>query len=255
MGRLSGRTAIVTGAAAGIGATYARALAAEGANVCLADRDPSDAVVAAIKSTKGNDGGDAISEICDVRDPKQIATMVQATERAFGTVHVLVNNAAVYAQLTQTPFDQISDEQWEQALLVNVRGVYECAKAVLPAMRRQGYGKIINIASGTVFRGSTGMLHYVASKGAVLAMTRSMANELGGDGIRCNCIAPGLVMTDAIAARAGVDHIKQAMIGARALKRAEVPDDLVGTLIYLASPDSDFVTGQTIVVDGGSILH
>jgi NAD(P)-dependent dehydrogenase (short-subunit alcohol dehydrogenase family) len=179
MGRLSGRTAIVTGAAAGIGATYARALAAEGANVCLADRDPSDAVVAAIKAAKGNDGGDAIGAICDVRDPKQIAAMVQSSERAFGAVHVLVNNAAVYARLTQTPFDQITGEQWEQALLVNVRGVYECTKAVLPAMRRQGYGKIINIASGTVFRGTTGMLHYVASKGAVLAMTRSMANELG----------------------------------------------------------------------------
>jgi NAD(P)-dependent dehydrogenase (short-subunit alcohol dehydrogenase family) len=167
----------------------------------------------------------------------------------------MANNAAVFAQLTQTPLDQITREQWDLALSVNVRGVYECVKAVLPAMRHQGYGKIINITSGTVFKGATGMLHYVASKGAVLAMTRSMAHELGGDGIRCNSIAPGLVMTDAIAARTGVDHIKQTMINTRALKRPELPDDLIGTLLYLASADSDFVTGQTVVVDGGSVMH
>jgi NAD(P)-dependent dehydrogenase (short-subunit alcohol dehydrogenase family) len=255
MRRLTGRTAIVTGAAAGLGAGYAKALAAEGANVCLADRDPPAAVVDAINAGNQSDRGQAIGRVCDVSDSDQIAATVHATIEAFGTVHVLVNNAAVFAQLTQTPLDQITREQWDLALSVNVRGVYECVKAVLPEMRRQGYGKIINITSGTVFKGATGMLHYVASKGAVLAMTRSMANELGGAGIRCNSIAPGLVMTDAIAARTGFDHIKQTMINTRALKRAEVPDDLVGTLLYLASADSDFVTGQTIVVDGGSVMH
>jgi NAD(P)-dependent dehydrogenase (short-subunit alcohol dehydrogenase family) len=255
MKRLSGRTAIVTGAAEGIGSTYAKALAAEGANVCLADCVAPDKVVAAIKRAKTNDSGDAIGQLCDVSDPEQITAMVRATEEAFGGVQILVNNAAVYARITQTPFDQLTNEQWERALSVNVRGVYECVKAVLPIMRRQAYGKVINVTSGTVFRGTTGMLHYVASKGAVLAMTRSMANELGCDGIRCNCIAPGAVMTEEIAALTGIDPIKKAVISARALKRAEAAEDLVGTLIYLASQDSDFVTGQTIVVDGGTIFH
>jgi NAD(P)-dependent dehydrogenase (short-subunit alcohol dehydrogenase family) len=211
----------VTGAAEGLGAAYAKALAAEGANVCLVYRNPPDAVVTAINASNQSDKGQAIGQICDVNDAHQIAEMVKATTQTFGTVHVLVNNAAVFAQLTQTPLDQITREQWDLALSVNVRGVYECVKVVLPSMRRQGYGKIINITSGTVFKGATGMLHYVASKGAVLAMTRSMANELGGDGIRCNCIAPGLVMTDAIAARTGVDHIKQTMITTRAQTRRD----------------------------------
>jgi NAD(P)-dependent dehydrogenase (short-subunit alcohol dehydrogenase family) len=255
MGRLSGRTAIVTGAAEGIGMTYAEALSAEGANVCLADIKPPDAVVKRINAASGNERGNAIGQICDVSDTRQVAAMVQAAEEAFGGVQVLVNNAAVFARLTQKPFDQLSSEEFDLALTVNVRGVFECVKAVTPIMRRQRYGKIVNIASGTIFRGVTGMLHYVASKGAVLAMTRSLANELGGDGIRCNAIAPGLTMTEAIKARTGVDHVKQTSINTRAIKREQVPDDLVGTLIYLASADSDFVTGQTIVVDGGAVMH
>ena len=254
MGRLNGRTAIVTGAAEGVGVHYAKALAAEGANVCLADVRPSDAVVKEINASSIS-GGKAIGVQCDVSKAAQVASMVAAAEKTFGEVHILVNNAAVFARLTQTPMDRLSSDEFDLALAVNVRGVFECVKAVLPIMRRQKYGKIINVCSGTVFRGTTGMLHYVASKGAVLAMTRSMANELGGDGIRCNCIAPGLVMTDAIAAREGVDHIKQMSINTRALKRAQTPDDLVGSLIYLASADSDFVTGQALVVDGGAVMH
>jgi NAD(P)-dependent dehydrogenase (short-subunit alcohol dehydrogenase family) len=252
MGRFTGRNAIVTGAAEGIGVYYAKALAAEGANVCLADVRPPDAVV---KEINAANGGKAIGVQCDVSKPAEVAAMVAAAEKAFGGVQVLVNNAAVFARLTQTPMDQLSTEAFDLALAVNVRGVFECVKAVLPIMRRQRYGKIINVCSGTVFRGTPGMMHYVASKGAVLAMTRSMANELGGDGIRCNCIAPGLVMTDAIAAREGVDHVKQMSVNTRALKREQMPEDLVGSLLYLASADSDFVTGQTLVVDGGAVMH
>jgi NAD(P)-dependent dehydrogenase (short-subunit alcohol dehydrogenase family) len=252
MGRLSGRTAIVTGAAEGIGVHYAKALAAEGANVCLADVRPPQSVADAINSAGV---GRAIAQICDVGNPPEVKAMVAATEDAFGGVQVLVNNAAVFARLVQKPMDQLSSEEFDEALRVNVRGIFECVKAVLPAMRREKYGKIINIASGTVFRGTPGMLHYVASKGAVLAMTRSMANELGGDGIRCNCLAPGLVMTDAIKAREGADRVKQLSIDTRALKREQMPEDLVGTLIYLASADSDFVTGQALVVDGGAVMH
>jgi NAD(P)-dependent dehydrogenase (short-subunit alcohol dehydrogenase family) len=251
MGRLSGRTAIVTGAAEGIGQHYSRALAGEGANVCLVDVLPSDALVKEITQA----GGKAISRVCDVSDAAAVAAVVAETEKAFGGVHILVNNAAMFARLTQTPMEKISSDAFDDALRVNVRGVFECVKAVLPVMRRQKYGKIINIASGTIFRGAPGMLHYVASKGAVLAMTRSLAQELGGDGIRCNAIAPGLVMTEAIQARQGVDHVKQASINSRSLKREQAPEDLVGTLIYLASADSDFVTGQTVVVDGGAVMH
>ncbi len=255
MGRLSGRTAIVTGAAEGIGVHYAKGLAREGANVCLVDVVDPASIVRDINGSAGNTGTVAIGQVCDVSKPAEIAAAVKATVDAFGGVQVLVNNAAVFARLTQKPFDQISSDEFDKALAVNVRGVFECVKAVTPVMRRQGYGKIVNIASGTIFRGVTGMLHYVASKGAVLAMTRSLANELGGDGVRCNAIAPGLVMTEAIKARTGVDHVKQHSINTRALKREQVPDDLVGTVVYLASADSDFVTGQTIVVDGGAVMH
>lgn len=255
MGRLSGRTAIVTGAAEGIGQHYARALAGEGANVCLVDVLPSDKLADEINAL--NAGGRAISKVCDVSEAADVAAVVAETEKAFGGVQILVNNAAVFARLTQKPMEQISSDEFELALNVNVRGVFECVKAVIPVMRKQKYGKIINIASGTIFRGAPGMLHYVASKGAVLSMTRSMARELGGDGIRCNCIAPGLVMTEAIKARegAGVDQVKQYSIDARSLKREQHPEDLVGSLIYLASADSDFVTGQVLVVDGGNVMH
>ena len=256
MGRLSGKTAIVTGAAEGIGVSYAKALAAEGANICLADVLPTGGIVDQINAARGNDGGRAIGAVCDVSDSRQVAAMVETTEKTFGGVHVLVNNAARYARLFQKSMMDLTTEEWDAALSVNVRGVFECVKAVVPAMRRQGYGKIVNVASGTVFKGTPNMLHYVASKGAVVAMTRSMANELGGDGIRVNCIALGLTLTDGIKARGSeADEVLARAIDTRFLKRTQTPDDLAGTVVFLASPDSDFITGQIIVVDGGSALH
>lgn len=252
MGRLDGRVAIVTGGAEGIGVTYARALAAEGAKVCVADIQSPDVVVAAIKS----EGGQAIGRTCDVANAAQVADMIKAAADLFGTIDVLVNNAAVFARLPDVkPFELLTQEEWDLALSVNVRGVFECTKAVLPYMRRQGHGKVINVASGTAFKGTPGMLHYVASKGAVVSMTRSLANELGKDNITCNCIAPGLVMTDAILKQLGIEHIRTGAVEGRFLKRQQKPGDLAGTLIYLASADSDFVTGQILVVDGGSALH
>jgi NAD(P)-dependent dehydrogenase (short-subunit alcohol dehydrogenase family) len=251
MGRLDGRVAIVTGAAEGIGVEYARALAGEGAKVALCDLNAPDAVVDAIRAG----GGTAIGMVCDVSDPAAVRAMAAETDKAFGRIDILVNNAAVFARMVQKPLDQLSSEEWDVAMRVNVRGPFECAKAVLPAMRRNRYGKIVNITSGTVFKGTPMMLHYLASKGAVLAMTRGMARELGADGIAVNAIAPGLTMTDGIRGRSDAAGAAIAATEAsRALRREQVPRDLIGTLLFLASPDSDFMTGQTVVVDGGSAM-
>ena len=251
MARLDRAVAIVTGAAQGIGATYARALAAEGARVSVCDLDPPEAVVEAIRAA----GGDAIGRVCDVSDPASVAALVQATERVFGGVQVLVNNAALFGKIALKPFAEIASEEWDRVMAVNTRGPFECVKAVLPVMRRQGYGKIINIASGTVFKGTPMMLHYVASKGAVVAMTRAMARELGEHGICCNALAPGLTLSDTIKGRNDYGAARMANVETRSLKREETPDDLVGALIFLASHDSDFMTGQTLLIDGGSAMH
>ena len=251
MGKLDGKGAIVTGAASGIGPSYAQGLAAEGAKIMVADVEPGDTTVRAITSA----GGVAQSRICDVSDAAQVDALIRDTEKAFGGVHILVNNAAVFARFVYEPMDQISADDWERAFAVNVRGSYLTVKAALPIMRRQGYGKVINVASGTVFKGVPMMLHYVSTKGAVIAMTRAMASELGGDGIRVNAIAPGLTSTDYLKGRNDIPGVLDAMAKTRAIARQEDPQDLVGACVFLASPDSDFVTGQTLVVDGGQVKH
>ncbi len=251
MGKLNGKVAIVTGAASGIGPAYAKALAAEGAKIAIADVEPADAVLRAIRDA----GGEAISQICDVSDADAVTRLVRATEEAFGGVHILVNNAAIYARFVSVKLDEISNADWDRAFAVNVRGPFQCVKAVLPAMRRQGYGKIINIVSGTIFKGVPMMLHYVSTKGAVLAMTRSMANELGKDGIRINAIGPGLTSTEFLKSRNDIGDTLQHMAKTRALAREETPEDLAGACVFFASPDSDFITGQCLVVDGGQVMH
>jgi NAD(P)-dependent dehydrogenase (short-subunit alcohol dehydrogenase family) len=251
MARLSGTSAIVTGAAQGIGATYAKALAAEGARVCLCDVAAPDAVVTEIRAA----GGEAMGQVCDVTDPGAVAALVRATDEAFGGIQVLVNNAALFGKIAMKPFAEITSEEWDRVMTVNTRGTFECVKAVLPVMRRQGYGKIINIASGTVFKGTPMMLHYVSSKGAIVAMTRALARELGEHGIRCNALAPGLTLSEVVKGRNDYGAMRTANVASRSLKREEVPDDLVGALVFLASHDSDFMTGQTMLVDGGSAMH
>jgi NAD(P)-dependent dehydrogenase (short-subunit alcohol dehydrogenase family) len=250
--KLKDKVAIVTGAAQGIGAAYAKALAAEGAMVSVCDIADPQPVVKEITAT----GQRAIGSTVDILDEAALAAMVAATVKAFGGVHILVNNAAIFGQLTFKPFYEISAAEWDKVMAVNVRGSIECVKAVLPHMRQQKYGKIINISSATFHRGSPLLTHYVASKGAVIAITRSMARELGEFGIRVNCIAPGFTLSAAVRANPIYDSpaITAMTVGARAIKREETPEDLVGTLVYLASADSDFVTGQTIVVDGGSTM-
>jgi NAD(P)-dependent dehydrogenase (short-subunit alcohol dehydrogenase family) len=250
MGRLDGKVAIVTGAALGIGAYYARGLAAEGAKVAIIDVEPAESVVRAI--TKA--GGEAMSQLGDVSDAAAVARFVAAVDRAYSGVQILINNASL-ARMARTPVEELSSEEWDRYFAVNVRGMFECVKAVLPLMRRQRYGKIVNITSGTVFSGPPNMLHYVSTKGAILAMTRALATELGKDGIRVNAIAPGLTSTDYIKGRNDYGDYLAAMAKTRALQREEVPEDLVGACLFLSSPDSDFVTGQTLVVDGGALKH
>jgi len=247
-GRLAGRVIIVTGAGQGIGKVYALGLAAEGATVVATDLTDPAPVAAQIVAA----GGQAMSGAADVTDAPAVQALVDAAIARFGTVHGLVNNAAIFTVLARKPFYEIDSDEWDRVMQVNTRGSFECAKAVVPAMRAQKYGKIVNVASGTLFKGSPGMMHYVASKGAVVAMTRVMARELGNDGICVNTIAPGFTESE----MAG-EHAKYSgpTVESRCFKRPETPDDLVGTLVFLCAAESDFVTGQTIVVDGGSVLH
>ncbi len=252
MTNLTNKVAIVTGAARGIGAAFAQALADTGARVVVADVLDGTAAAARI----GAAGGEAIYCRADVTSAASVAALVGDTLARFGTIDVLVNNAGIFADLAKKPFTQIDDAEWDRVMAVNVRGAFACAKAVAPVMIAQRAGKIVNIASGTVFKGFAGALHYVASKGAVVAMTRCLARELGVHAICVNAIAPGLTMSEAV-----VDNPEwggaaaDATVASRALKRAQLPGDIVGTLVWLASDASDFVTGQTIVVDGGSVMH
>lgn len=250
MGRLENRVAIVTGAAQGIGAAYSKAMAAEGASVVVADRDDGEKVVDEITAA----GGTALNVVTDVSDEASCANMAAKTVEAYGRIDILVTNAAIFGHLDAKPFEEISVDEWDSLMAVNVRGVFVTIKSVIGQMREQKYGKIINIASGTLFKGTPLLLHYVTSKGAVMTMTRCISREVGDDNICVNTLAPGLVMSENVVARdtfneAGVD----ANTATRALKRRQMPEDLTGAMIFLASSDSDFMTGQCVVVDGGSV--
>jgi NAD(P)-dependent dehydrogenase (short-subunit alcohol dehydrogenase family) len=250
--RLDGKVAIVTGAAQGIGAAYAEALAAAGARVCVGDIADAGAVERKISDA----GGEAQAVRVDVTDEGSVEAMVESAARAFGGVDILVNNAAIFGSLEGKPFTEIGSAEWDAVHAVNVRGVFECCKAVVPAMRERGGGRIVNIASATVFKGSPMLLHYVASKGAVVALTRALARELGGDKICVNCLAPGLVLSENVRANPSYDSgFIAANTASRSLRREAEPGDMIGPLVFLCSPESAFMTGQTIVVDGGSVMH
>ena len=251
MQRLADKVAIITGAAQGIGAAFARGLAAEGAKIVIAD--VGDGTETANSIIRAN--GSAIYAKTDVSSPEQVKAMVDKTLAEYGKVDILVNNAAIFAKLGAKKFSEISSAEFDQVMAVNVRGPFECAKAVTPAMIANGGGKIVNIASSTVFKGVPDLLHYVSSKGAVVAMTRCLARELGGHKINVNAIAPGLTMSDGVLGQPDYtqEYIVNNMNG-RALKRKQVPDDLVGAMVFLCSSDSDFMTGQTMAVDGGNVM-
>ena len=251
-GKLEGRTAIVTGAAQGIGAEYALALAREGARLCVSDIADTGRTCERIAELNA----EAIGIRCDVTDVGSVEKLVAETEKAFGSLDILVNNAAIFAGLRGQSFSDISTQDWDAVFAVNARGVFECCKAAVPIMRRRKRGKIVNVASATVFKGSPMLLHYVASKGAVVAITRALARELGPDGICVNCIAPGFTLSEGVEANSFYDgSFKSSNVATRALSRDAVPEDLVGPVVFLSSDESNFMTGQTVVVDGGSVMH
>lgn len=251
MGRLDGRVAIITGAAQGIGAAYAKALAGEGARVALSDIQ--DASTAAKDIEDSFQGAETLVLKTDVSDEASTEAMVADTVARFGKLDILISNAAMFASISHKPFFEIPVAEWDQMMAVNVRGPWLCAKAAVPEMRKNGYGKIVNIASGTLFKGVPDILHYVTSKGAVLAMTRSMSREVGGDGICVNTLAPGLTMSEGVLGSEEFMSGRDANLASRALKRYQEPEDLTGAMLFLVSSDSDFMTGQCMVVDGGSV--
>jgi NAD(P)-dependent dehydrogenase (short-subunit alcohol dehydrogenase family) len=252
MGRLDGKTAIVTGGAKGIGRHYSQALAAQGARVMIADIADGKDVAAEI--VKAHGAGSAVSAACDVSDEGSVKALVAETASQFGKIDILVNNAAVYSTLAPRNFDEWDIETWDKVMAVNVRGPWLMVRHVAPHMKAQSSGKIINIASGTFYKGVPRMLPYVVSKGAMLAFTRSLSRELGAFGIAVNTLTPGFILSDTGLANA--KHVEEERIpvrNSRAFKRDAYSEDLLGTLVFLASSDSDFVTGQSIVVDGGSV--
>jgi 3-oxoacyl-[acyl-carrier protein] reductase len=251
--RLEHAVAIVTGAGHGVGVAYAHRLATEGAAVVVADLDSAAAqkVAAAIQER----GGRALGVPVDIADEDAVAQMVAATMSHFGRLTVLVNNAAMFSvvPMSRTGFADITSAEWDRMMQVNIKGTWLTCRAAVPHMRDKGYGKIINVSSTTAIHGSNTRAHYVTAKAAILGLTKSLARELGPAGITVNCIAPGGTLSEENPDEATVARRRDA-IGDRSIPRVQVPGDLVGALAFLASPDSDFMTGQTIVIDGGSVM-
>jgi NAD(P)-dependent dehydrogenase (short-subunit alcohol dehydrogenase family) len=242
---------IITGGASGIGFAFVQHLARAGHRMVIADLRGAAEAAERIRA----DGHAAIGITVDVVKPHDAAAMVAAAKKEFGRVDVLVNNAGLFSTLALKPFDQISEQEWMRVMEVNTVGPFVCAKAVVGAMREQGSGRIINIASTTPIKGTPMMLHYVSSKGAVIAFTRSLAKELGNDNITVNAIAPGFTLSDGVL-ESGL-HNKMpdtARKTSRTIQRDQVPEDLVGALAFLASDGAGFITGQTLAVDGGSVF-
>ena len=253
-GRLEGKVAIITGGAHGIGKAYCLGLAKEGAKVGVADLDMKGAeeVARLIEDT----GGEALAIQTDVSDQKSTLDMARKTAERFGTVDILINNAAIFetVPMSRVGFMELEEEEWDRLLAVNLKGPWLCARAVFPHMKERGSGKIINIASGTVFGGGGSRPHYVASKAGIIGLTRNLAREIGKFGINVNTLAPGSTLTDDLPEGADLEMRERAAQG-RALKRVETPADLVGAAIFLSSSDSDFITGQLVNVDGGSTMY
>jgi NAD(P)-dependent dehydrogenase (short-subunit alcohol dehydrogenase family) len=245
---LKDRVVIITGAGQGIGRVFAKAFALAGAKVVIAERNEKTAAAVATEILLA--GGQALAITTDVAAEASIKEMTQLVEDEFGRIDVLINNAGIFSTLQMRPFDQIPLEEWEQVLKVNLTGPFLCARAVLPAMRRAKWGRIINIASGAVRLGRPNYLHYIATKSALMGMSLSMARELGPDGITVNAILPGATFTE-IERKTVTPQQKECIVSMQCIPRPETPQDLVGAALFLASEASAFVTGQSINLDGG----
>jgi NAD(P)-dependent dehydrogenase (short-subunit alcohol dehydrogenase family) len=248
MPALDGKVALVTGAAQGIGRAIAAGLAAEGARIVVADLQGAE------QAAEAFDGGVGIA--ADVASEADVGRLVAETVERCGSIDLLVNNAGLYASLEMRPFEQIPLEEWRRVMDVNVSSMFLMCREVVPVMRGRGGGRIVNISSGTPFRGVPFLLHYVTSKGAIVAFTRALAKELGKDGVLVNCVAPGFTISAGVEAHPEViEKLRDVSVAARTLQRDQVPEDVVGAVVLLCSPGAGFVTGQTIVIDGGQYFH
>jgi 3-oxoacyl-[acyl-carrier protein] reductase len=252
---LEGHVVIVTGGAAGIGRVYCERLAQVGALVVVADLDANAAAHCAQEIVDA--GGHALGLGCDVSSSQAVTRMVAAAHTRFGRIDGLVNNAALMSTLPRGPWNEIDESDWDRVMQVNTKGLYLCCKEVVPHMVRQGRGKIVNISSNRVFDGTPNRLHYSTSKAGVIGFTRSLAREVGGDQICVNAITPGFTASDTQLASSDVAHIRkmEEINQRKAIPRTQTPEDLVGTLLFLLSPASDYISGQTINVDGGFVMH
>jgi NAD(P)-dependent dehydrogenase (short-subunit alcohol dehydrogenase family) len=247
-GSVEGRVAVVTGAAQGIGNAIAKGLAAEGARIVVADLNRAE------EAAEELDGGVGLT--VDVADEGQVERMAQEVIDRCGRIDILVNNAGLYASLAMRPFTEIPVDEWRQVMDVNVLSMFLTTRAVVPHMREQGGGRIVNISSGTPFRGVPFLLHYVTSKGAIVALTRALAKELGRDEVLVNCVAPGFTMSEGVRQHPEViEALRDVSVSARTLQRDQEPEDVVGAVVFLCGPGASFVTGQTIVIDGGQYFH
>jgi NAD(P)-dependent dehydrogenase (short-subunit alcohol dehydrogenase family) len=248
VGQLDGKVAIVTGAAQGIGRAIAEGLSAEGARIVVADLKGAEEAAASFP------GGVGLT--VDVADEGDVQRLADEALARCGSIDVLVNNAGLYASLAMRPFTEIPLAEWRQVMDVNVASMFLTCRAVMPVMREQGGGKIVNISSGTPFRGVPFLLHYVTSKGAIVAFTRALAREVGKDGVLVNCVAPGFTISAGVEEHPEViEKLRDVSVAARTIQRDQLPDDVVGAVVYLAGPGSSFVTGQTMVIDGGQYFH
>ncbi len=248
MGQLDGKVAIVTGGAQGIGRAIAEGLVREGARIVVADLERAEETA--------DNFPDGVGLTVDVSSEEGSERMVKETIARCGTVDILVNNAGLYASLEMRPFTEIPLDEWNRVMQVNVASMFLTSRAVVPVMREQGGGRIVNISSGTPFRGVPFLLHYVTSKGAIVAFTRALAKELGKDSVHVNCVAPGFTMSDGVKAHPEVvEKLRDASVSARTIQRDQMPEDVAGAVVFLCSPGADFITGQTMVIDGGQYFH
>jgi NAD(P)-dependent dehydrogenase (short-subunit alcohol dehydrogenase family) len=249
--RLKDKVAIVTGGAKGLGRAFALKLAEEGASVMVVTRRDMDNLKETVKQINDR-GGKASFFQADVSKEADTKAMAETTIKKFGRIDILLNNAAVYDGIKRKPFYEIDLAEWDLVMTVNVKGAFLATRAVFPSMKSQSHGKIINLASEVFFTGSNGFAHYVASKGGIIGLTRALAVELGPHNICINCVAPGF--TDTEASR-GLTDVTKYDTSKTPLRRLETPEDLTGAALFLASPESDFITGQTLLVDGGRAMH